>query len=148
MKKILILFFIYTMGLGFSYADDARHFADQIFKELDVNKDGTIDKQDIEKFSRSEFNAMDKNKDKVVSKNEFFTFVCDKSCREGNCECKEYRDKENLDYLREYWKQIDKNSDGVITYEEKLEKDLESFYNLDINGDGKITREEIETQFY
>lgn len=147
MKKILILFF-YMAGVGFSYADDVKSFADQIFKELDVNGDGTIDKKDIEKFSKREFHAMDKNGDRVVSKDEFFTFVCDKSCKEGNCECKEYKDKENLDYLREYWKQIDKNSDGVITYEEKLEKDLESFYNLDIDGNGKITREEIETQFY
>ncbi len=149
MKKILFtLFFVFSASLQYSIADENDDFVKQVFTELDVNRDGIIDKNDIQKFSKKEFKLMDKNKDGVISKEEFFEFVCEKSCKQGNCECKSHANKENLDYLKEYWERTDKNGDGQITFQEKLDGDLDNFYSLDSNSNEKITKEEIEAQLY
>ncbi len=149
MKKILFtLFFIFSIFIQYSFADENDDFVKQVFTELDMNRDGVIDKKDMQKFSKKEFNLMDKNKDGVVSKEEFFDFVCKKSCKQGNCECESHANKENLDYLKEYWDRIDKNGDGQITFQEKLNSDLDDFYSLDSNGDEKITKDEVEAQLY
>ena len=149
MKKILFtLFFVFSTLIQYSFADENDDFAKRVFTELDMNHDGIIDKNDMQKFSKKEFNLMDKNKDGTVSKEEFFNFVCEKSCKQGNCECQNYTNKESLDYLEEYWDRIDKNDDGQITFQEKLSNDLDDFYNLDADGNGKITKEEIEAQLY
>lgn len=149
MKKILFtLFFVFSLFFQHSIADENDDFVKQVFFELDINRDGIIDKNDIQKYSKKEFTLMDNDKDGIISKEEFFEFVCEKSCKQGNCECKSHANKENLDYLKEYWDRIDKNGDGQINFQEKLDGDLDNFYSLDANADGKITKEEIEAQLY
>lgn len=149
MKKIVtIVFLIFISLTQLATADQEKDFVDEIFRELDINKDGIIDKNDIQKFSKKEFDLMDTNKDGIISKKEFFTFVCDKNCNTGNCECKNYKNKADLDYMVEYWERIDRNSDGNIIFQEKLEADLDNFYSLDFDGNGKITRTEVEAQLY
>jgi Ca2+-binding EF-hand superfamily protein len=128
--------------------EDTGVFVEKVFKELDINRDNVIDKQDIEKFSEKEFKLIDTNKDSIITKNEFFDFVCTKSCNDGNCECRSYNNKEDLDYLKEYWDRIDTNNDGNISYQEKLNADLDSFYSLDSNNDGKLDKADIEKQLY
>ena len=135
--------------IQFSFADeDPQAFVKKVFDELDMNRDGIIDKKDINKFSKNEFVLMDKNKNQLISKNEFFEFVCTKSCNEGNCECKDYKKKWDLEYLREYWERIDADNNGNITPEEKLNADMDSFYSLDSNGDNKLDQTDIEKQLY
>lgn len=147
--KLFIFTFLFFSFCQFTFAEiEPDDFVNKIFAELDINKDGIINKKDIEKFSQREFILIDTNKDNVISKEEFFEFVCDKSCKSGNCECKDYKNKEDLAYLKEYWYRMDSNKDGSISKEEKLGVDLDSFYSLDYDGDGKITRDEVEKQLY
>lgn len=147
--KLFIFAFLFFNFCQFVLAEiEPDDFVNQVFAELDVNKDGIINKKDIEKFSQREFVLIDTNKDNIISKEEFFEFVCNKSCKQGNCECKNYKNKEDLFYLKEYWYRIDSNKDDTISREEKLGVDLDSFYSLDYNNDGKITREEVEKQLY
>lgn len=150
MKKLLISLFIVLSLVQLSIAneEDPKAFVEKVFDELDMNRDNIIDKKDIEKFSSKEFKLMDKNNNNLISKNEFFEFVCTKSCNEGNCECKNYKNKEDLDYLKEYWDRIDANNDGNITAQEKLNADMDSFYSLDSNNDGKLDSTDIEKQLY
>lgn len=147
--KLSIFTFLFFNFCQFVFAEiEPNDFVNQVFAELDANKDGIINKKDIEKFSQREFVLIDINKDNAISKDEFFEFVCDKSCKTGNCECKDYKNKEDLPYLKEYWYRMDTNKDGSISKEEKLGVDLDSFYSLDDNSDGKITRDEVEKQLY
>ena len=150
MKKILISLFIILVSVQplIANEEDPAGFVRKVFNELDMNKDNIIDKKDIEKFSSKEFKLMDANKNNLISKNEFFEFVCTKSCNEGNCECKSYKNKEDLDYLKEYWDRIDANADGNITSQEKLNADMDSFYSLDSNNDGRLDDADIEKQLY
>ncbi len=146
MKKIfftlLIIFFIPT---SFTIAEENEGFVEQFFKELDMNKDGVITKQDIQKYSKKEFELMDTDKNGKVSQNEFFIFVCKKSCTQDNCDCDINSD---FSYITEYYYRVDSNNDGEITYQEKLDSDTEDFYNFDLNHDGKITKDEVEAQLY
>ena len=147
--KLFICTFLFLNFYQFVFAEiEPDDFVNKIFAELDINKDGIINKKDIEKFFQREFILIDTNKDNTISKDEFFEFVCDKSCKSGNCECKDYENKEDLPYLKEYWSRMDSNKDGIISKDEKLKVDLDSFYSLDYNGDGKITRDEVEKQLY
>lgn len=151
MKKFTFAFaIILTLMLTFQplMADEISNFVDQVFEKLDINKDGIIDKKDIQKYSKSDFELMDTDKDGKISKNEFFEFVCNKSCNQGNCECKNYKNKEDLDYMADYWQRTDRNKDGYISFEEKFEADMDNFVSLDYNGDGKVTRDEVESQMY
>lgn len=149
MKKIFFaLFLIYLTLIQYSIANENEAFVKQIFAELDINHDGIIDKNDVQKFSKKEFKLMDKNNNGIISKTEFFEFVCKKSCEHGNCECESHANKENLDYLSDYWNEIDKNKDNQITFQEKLETDLDNFYTLDTDANGKVTKDEVETQLY
>lgn len=149
MKKFFLCLLSFLCLAQPSIADeDPEAFVKKVFEELDMNKDGIINKKDIEKFSKKEFILMDTNSNLLISKNEFFEFVCTKSCNEGNCECKNYKNKEDLEYLKEYWNRIDANGDGNITPEEKLSADMDSFYSLDSNGDNKLDNSDIEKQLY
>ena len=51
-------------------------------------------------------------------------------------------------YIKEFWDVMDKNRDGKITFEEKLDSDMENFFIMDLNGDGIISRDEVEAQLY
>jgi len=147
MKKILLaISFIFQVGLQHAIAANNQSFSENVFLELDVNHDGIIDKYDIEKYSDNEFELMDTNKDGTVSKDEFFKFVCEKSCKHGNCECKDSTKMDDLEYLNNYFEKVDSNKDGKIDRLEKLNDNLNGFSSLDLDFDGKITREEIETQ--
>lgn len=148
MKKILILITIIFSITGISFAESNADFSTRIFNELDMNKDKVIDKNDLQKFSKKEFDASDIDKNGLVSKNEFFEFVCKKSCDSGECECKNYKNKEELSYMKDFWDKTDSNKDGNITFAEKLEDDLNTFYSLDSNGDGKIVKEDLDAQFF
>ncbi len=146
MKKIFFIslcaFFILN---GFIVSDENDDFVNQFFKELDINKDGIIDKKDIQKYSKREFELMDTDKNGTVSQIEFFIFVCKKSCTESICNCDPNSD---FSYLQEYYDKVDSNMDGEITYQEKLDSDAEDFYNFDANHNGKITRDEVEAKLY
>ncbi|MDD2840092.1 MAG: hypothetical protein PHY80_03105 [Rickettsiales bacterium] len=150
MKKFLIslLIILVFMQLSIANEEDPNVFVKKVFDELDMNRDGSIDKKDIEKFSTKEFKLMDIDNNILISKNEFFNFVCTKSCNEGNCECKSYKNKENLEYLKEYWDRIDADGNGNITTQEKFNADMDSFYSLDSNNDGKLDSADIEKQLY
>ena len=144
----MAIFSVFLLFGGPAFAEEEKEFARRIMDELDVDKKGYANKKDIEVFSRKEFIAMDKNKNNLVSKEEFFEYVCDKSCKEGNCECKSYKNKQDLSYINEYWNRVDADGNGSINRQEKLANDMETFYNLDYDGNGKITKEEIEAQLY
>ena len=149
MKKIFLGVFVILLSLtSVSFAGEESEFAKKMMKELDIENKGYAIKKDMEVFSQKEFRAMDINSDGLVSADEFFEYVCEKSCQEGNCECKSYKNKKDIDYMKEYWNRVDKDASGTVTYQEKLESDMETFYGLDYDGDGKITKEEMEAQFY
>ena len=91
---------------------------------------------------------MDVDKDNIVSKNEFIQFICNKNCQQEKCNCTNINNIDDKDEILEFWYKLDKNEDDTITYQEKLEYDLENFYIMDINKDGKITIDEVEAQLY
>ena len=128
--------------------NEAEDFATMMFNELDLNRDGKVDIKELRKFSLQEFKTIDKNNDGKISKTEFFEFICDKSCRFSNCECKNYKDKSKLDYMQEYWSKIDTNQDGYISFEEKYKVDLEDFQRMDVYNRGTLTKKDFESQLY
>lgn len=145
--KIITLYFIFVF-LNNIYAEDNHEFVIQFFNEVDINRDGVVDKSDIKKFSKKEFDIMDVNKDNIVSKDEFIQFICNKNCQQEKCNCTNINNIDDKDEILEFWYKLDKNEDDTITYQEKLEYDLENFYIMDINKDGKITIDEVEAQLY
>ena len=145
--KIITLYFIFVF-LNNIYAEDNHEFVIQFFNEVDINRDGVVDKSDIKKFSKKEFDIMDVNKDNIVSKDEFIQFICNKNCQQEKCNCTNINNIDDKDEILEFWYKLDKNEDDTITYQEKLEYDLENFYIMDINKDEKITIDEVEAQLY
>ena len=145
--KIIILCFIFIFFNNI-YAEDNNEFVIQFFNEVDINIDGVVDKNDIKKFSKKEFDIMDVNEDNIVSKNKFIQFICNKNCQQKKCNCSNVNNIDDKDEILEFWYKLDKNKDDTITYQEKLEYDLENFYIMDINKDGKITIDEVEAQLY
>lgn len=145
--KIITLYFIFVF-LNNIYAEDNHEFVIQFFNEVDINRDGVVDKSDIKKFSKKEFDIMDVNKDNIVSKDEFIQFICNKNCQQAKCNCTNINNIDDKDEILEFWYKLDKNEDDTITYQEKLEYDLENFDIMDINKDGKITIDEVEAQLY
>ena len=146
MKKIIFVsFFLFGLITNFALAEENDGFVAQFFKELDINKDGIIDKRELQRHSKKEFNLMDTDKNNIISKREFFVFICKKSCTEADCKCEEATD---FSEINEYFDIIDVNHDGEITYQEKLSSDTEEFHNFDANHDGKIKKEEVEAKLY
>ena len=121
---------------------------DKTFEKLDVNKDKVIDETDISEASKNDFELSDKNNDGILSKDEFFERICNESCDNGECECKNYSNKEDLSYMKEYWNIIDSDKNGNISLQEKLQDDLNNFYLLDTDKDGKVYKEDLAAQFY
>ena len=149
---ILILSSINTKTYAGNDIENDNHnnnnYLEQYFLELDINQNGRIDKKDIEKFSKKEFISMDINKDDILSRDEFFEYICKKNCTKKYCDCKNTLKIDDTEYIKEFWDTMDKNKDGKITFEEKLEADIENFFIMDINGDNIISREEVEAQLY
>lgn len=156
MQKILLLIMALLLTTYNIYAENDiendshnnNNYLEQYFLELDINKNGRIDKKDIEKFSKNEFNSMDMNKDNVLTKEEFFEYICKKNCTKKSCDCKNLLKIDDTEYIKEFWDVMDKNKDGKITFEEKLDSDMENFFIMDLNGDGIISRDEVEAQLY
>lgn len=148
---IILFFLINTLCAENDIENDDHNnnnYLEKYFLELDINKNGRIDKKDIEKFSKNEFNAMDVNKDNILTKEEFFEYICKKNCNKKYCNCGNIAKIDDTEYIKEFWDIMDKNKDNKITFEEKLETDMENFFIMDINGDGIISREEVEAQLY
>lgn len=129
-------------------ATETENLATRMFNELDLNKDGKITLEEMKAFSQREFKIMDKKNKEKILREEFFEFSCDKSCRYGNCECKEYKDKSKLDYMQQYWNRLDRDSKGYITVEDKYRSDLEDFATMDTQRKGYLTKKDFESQFY
>ena len=157
MKKILLHAFLSVFYIiNFTYAEsdiendthDNSIYLEQYFLELDINKNGQIDKKDIERFSKNEFNEMDKNNDNILTKKEFFTYICKNNCIKDYCNCTNIKNIDDTEYIKEFWDKMDKDGNGKITFQEKLNFDIENFLIMDINGDGVISRSEAEAQLY
>lgn len=156
MQKILLLIMALLLTTYNIYAENDiendshnnNNYLEQYFLELDINKNGRIDKKDIEKFSKNEFNSMDINKDNILTKEEFFEYICKKNCTKKPCDCKNLLKIDDTEYIKEFWDVMDKNKDGKITFEEKLDSDMENFFIMDLNGDSIISRDEVEAQLY
>lgn len=157
MKKILLYaFLIIFYIINFTYAEsdienDTHNnniYLEQYFLELDINKNGQIDKKDIEKFSKNEFDKMDINNDNILTKEEFFLYICKNNCIKDYCNCTNITNIDDTEYIKEFWDKMDKDGNGKITFQEKLDSDIENFFIMDINGDGVISRSEAEAQLY
>lgn len=118
MKKALFVFFlivVFTCGVSFA-ADDA-------FNRADTDKNGMIDKTELQQILTDKFKQYDKNNDGYIDKEEFNAI-------------KNPAAKKELKY-------IDKNKSGKIDLKEFNKAGSDRFDIYDYNRDGNISREEF-----
>ena len=95
-------------------------------KKMDSNRNGIIEKKEMEAFAEKRFQKKDKNKDGVIAEEEMHS-----------CNCLRKRKKEKF-------QEIDTNKDGKISKEEMLSRFRKKFLEMDSDGNGSITKEEVK----
>ena len=114
-------------GMGGSYGHKGGK---NIFKKLDLNKDGVITRQEAEQARANRFTKMDADGDGTITISEIDQAI----------EKKMRRMKVRLRY--KLLSKLDSDGDGKITKEEFDSKPMRLFDRADKNGDGKVTKQE------
>ena len=96
---------------------------DKLFTSADANKDGKIDKVEMEKAAEKKFKEYDKNNDGFIDSEEI----------------KAVKDPE----LAKEFKFMDKNSKGKVSMKEFLDAAQRRFNEYDVNRDNTLSREEF-----
>lgn len=107
-----------------------RHAGKNIFKKLDLNKDGVITRQEAEQARADRFTKMDADGDGTVTVAEIDQAI----------EKKMRRMKVRLRY--KLLSKLDSDGDGQITKQEFDSKPMRLFDRADKNGDGEVTKQE------
>lgn len=112
-------------------------------KKMDLNKDGILQQNEIEKGVKSKFEALDTNKDGVISADEqsagIAAFKKDKAELYGTFIEMRIRRLENR------MRNADKNKDGVISSEEYEAYFGARYKNMDKDKDGILSIREFRT---
>lgn len=146
-------------------------YFDTFINKFDSNGDNVITKIEFDNAAKLRFEKMDIDNNGVVSKEEFKTNT--KNTHKGHE--KKYRTKMDADNnslltkkerkakkqcnksnhkksshkgSKHYFPKIDKNNDGVISFEENKASSARLFDRLDSNNDQTITQDEIQSIKY
>lgn len=107
---------------------------EKAFQKLDRNKDGVLDRSEIEAQRARQFQRLDANKDGAIDQSEIEAVVKKREAKGGN----------GGDKILKQFKAADRDGDGRVTKAEFIEKLPPWFKRADANGDGKVTRKELE----
>ncbi len=95
-------------------------------KKMDSDRNGVVEKKEMESFAEKHFQKKDKNKDGVIDEKEMHSCLCWRKEKKAKFE------------------EIDTNKDGKITKGEILSRFKKKFREMDSDGNGSITKEEIK----
>ncbi len=101
------------------------------FREMDVNKDGVVTKNELAAYKQKRFAELDANKDGKVDASEIDRVIAKRLERK----------KVRMRYR--FLARLDDNGDGIVTKEEFEAKGARLFRRADVNADGKVSREEL-----
>lgn len=159
MKKTMILSGVLILALGgasLASAAGMQHGkghgprgmdVDQMFEQLDANKDGQITKEEMQAAGAMRFAATDTDGDGFLSAEEL---AAADAKREAE------RQKRKGDRVAWMLEKLDANKDGKLSQEEmearggqgkgkgKGDRGMRMFDHADANGDGALTKEELE----
>lgn len=104
------------------------------FEKLDANKDGAVDREELEQQRARAFQRFDTNKDGAIDRAEVDALVKKREARGGR----------GSDRVAKQFQAADKDRDGRVTKAEFLDKMPPWFARADANRDGKVTRQELD----
>ncbi len=127
-----ILCFLVIFSISFAVSESiAMH---EVFKDLDLNKDGKIDRNEFsEDMKKDAFNKLDKDKNGVITADEL----------------EDVYTGAELDRHNELYKRMDKDKDKRITffefsdYADRYSNIEEAFMGLDKDGNNSISADEM-----
>ncbi|MFZ5658426.1 MAG: EF-hand domain-containing protein [Pseudomonadota bacterium] len=93
------------------------------FAHMDINKDGTVTREEANQARTEHFARLDRNRDGQVSMDEMEAGMRQR--------------------LAQRFKRLDANNDGRLSPEELAARSQAHFAKADRNGDGAVTREEL-----
>lgn len=128
MNKVLSA--ILLVSLIFISQSSARSFnSEKVFKRLDKNSNGFIEKDEYVNSGKKTFEKFDKNDDgKVTKKEAKKTFI----------------GKRKPQFITLWIERNDKDLDNTVTLAEVKSIKADSFKSIDTNEDGKLTKEELK----
>lgn len=135
---ILSLGAVLLLGTGVALAEDApakkgagEHRA-EMFMNRDLNKDGSISKDEMEQAAGNMFDQIDANGDGQLSREEM-----DGHYMKRRAEREDARQ-------RKHFGELDTDADGNVSRDEFVSKINERSSRADTNGDGTISKEEMK----
>ncbi len=111
-------------------------------KALDLNGDGVLQQNELNKSTSTKFMSADTNKDGILSQSELNASI--EKIKSVNSDNGERIAKERANRVKTRFKNGDSNDDGVVTWKEYQELSSE-YQNFDRNGDGKISKDEFRS---
>lgn len=128
---------------GASQADKRQQRSERLLKRfdrLDRNRDGVLERSEVERPSARLFKRADRNNDGVVDREEIKRLEEARS-RKGGEKAGRGRGGQRLE---KRFERADKNRDGQVTREEFVGGTSRWFSRADVDRDGRVTKAEVE----
>ncbi len=114
-----------------------------VFRLLDRNGDGFVDRGEFRRVRAARFDRMDANRDGKVTVTEFRERRAGDRRRLAALATSPKRDPEMLEAAAEQaYRELDRDGDGAVTRAEFMEAGEARFAQTDRDGDGRISRDE------
>lgn len=123
-------------GHGTSEADRKEYIA-----EHDANADGSVSRAEVEAFRKSRFNSGDTNQNGVLDENEYIDEFMGRLDQQIADERKSHIKQTHIRF-----KSLDKNNNGLISWEEYQTSGDRAFAHLDKQNTGRVVAQGDEQQ--
>ncbi len=121
-------------GTGMGTGEEARK---GYIEELDSNSDGRVSRAEVEQFRNQRFSDADTNRNGVIDETEYVDEYAARLDRQIDSERKSHVEQTNTRF-----KSLDKNDDGVVSWDEYKASGDRAFAHFDPDNSGRVSASE------